>query len=84
MRARACLAIVGVCEFAWNGHDTQENISATWRGGGHLIFGANVNRSVVTLSSGSFTAVQAATEPYSQRESAREVWGLPRDEGSRS
>jgi hypothetical protein len=51
--------------FGWgglyDGHDTQENISATWRGGGHLIFGANVNRSVVTLSSGSFTAVQAAT-----------------------
>jgi hypothetical protein len=45
----------------YDGHDTQENISATWRGGGHLILGANLNRSRVTLSSGSFTAIQTGT-----------------------
>jgi hypothetical protein len=51
--------------FGWgglyDGHDTQENLSATWRGGGHLILGANLNRSEVTLSSGSFTAIQTGT-----------------------
>ena len=49
--------------FSWggfyDGNDTHESVSATWRGGGHVILGANVNRSEVTLTSGRFTAIQA-------------------------
>jgi hypothetical protein len=51
--------------FAWggfyDGHDTQENLTVTWRGGGHLILGANLNRSEVTLPAGRFTAIQTGT-----------------------
>jgi hypothetical protein len=59
-RMLALSALLGWGEL-YDGHDTQENISATWRGGGHLILGANLNRSRVTLSSGSFTAIQTGT-----------------------
>ena len=60
VRALALSALFGWGEL-YDGHDTHESISATWRGGGHLILGANLNRSRVTLSSGSFTAIQAGT-----------------------
>ncbi|MEP7065619.1 MAG: DUF5916 domain-containing protein, partial [Gemmatimonadota bacterium] len=59
-RALTVSALLGVGGF-YDGHDTQENLSATWRGGGHIILGANVNRSEVTLPTGSFTAIQAGT-----------------------
>lgn len=45
----------------YDGHDTEEDLSATWRSGGHLILGANLTRSHVTLTAGRFTAVQAGT-----------------------
>jgi Domain of unknown function (DUF5916)/Carbohydrate family 9 binding domain-like len=59
-RALALSAMFGWGGF-YDGHDTQENLTATWRGGGHLILGANFNRSEVTLPSGSFTAIQTGT-----------------------
>lgn len=59
-RALAFSAMFGWGGF-YDGHDTQENLSVTWRGGGHLILGANLNRSEVTLPSGSFTALQTGS-----------------------
>jgi hypothetical protein len=59
-RTLAFSALLGWGEF-YAGHDTQENVSATWRGGGHFILGANLDRSRVTLSDGTFTAIQTGT-----------------------
>jgi hypothetical protein len=42
----------------YDGHNTQENISATWRNGGHLILGANLTRNRVEISAGKFTAIE--------------------------
>ncbi|MDQ6888371.1 MAG: carbohydrate binding family 9 domain-containing protein, partial [Gemmatimonadota bacterium] len=44
----------------YDGSDRQEELSATWRGGGHLIVGGGVSRSDITLGSGRFTALQAS------------------------
>ncbi|MBK5189378.1 MAG: hypothetical protein JJD97_14135 [Gemmatimonadaceae bacterium] len=42
----------------YDGHGSETDLSATWRGGGHLILGANVARNHVELSAGRFTALQ--------------------------
>ncbi len=44
----------------YDGHSTELEASATWRGGGHFILGADLNTTVATLSAGRFTAVQGA------------------------
>lgn len=44
----------------YDGHDTELSASATLRGGGHLILGANVDRSDVHLRTHHFTALQTA------------------------
>jgi hypothetical protein len=44
----------------YDGSDTQVSLSGTWRGGGHLILGADVNRDAVRLPVGAFNAVQAS------------------------
>jgi hypothetical protein len=48
--------------FSWgdfyNGSDTDLELGADWRGGGHLILGSTLSRSRVTLPAGSFTATQ--------------------------
>jgi Domain of unknown function (DUF5916)/Carbohydrate family 9 binding domain-like len=51
------LALVSWGDF-YDGRDTELFLSTTWRGGGHVILGANVARSAVRLSTGSFTALQ--------------------------
>ena len=56
-RAVSAFALVSWGGF-YDGHATEQELSATWRGGGHLILGANVSRSAVTLSTGHFTALQ--------------------------
>ena len=57
-------AVSGSALVSWggfyDGHNTQEQLSATWRGGGHLIVGGAVSRSDVMLGSGRFTALQAS------------------------
>jgi hypothetical protein len=45
----------------YDGTDTQFSLSGTWRGGGHVILGAEFNRNDVRLPAGNFTAVQAST-----------------------
>ena len=45
----------------YDGTDTQFSLSGTWRGGGHVILGAEFNRNDVRLPGGNFTAVQAST-----------------------
>lgn len=45
----------------YDGHDTQADLSATWRSGGHLILAANLTRSRVRLSTGHFTAIQTGS-----------------------
>ena len=45
----------------YDGTDTQFSLSGTWRGGGHVILGAEYDRNDVRLSVGKFTAVQAST-----------------------
>ncbi len=42
----------------YDGHGSEADMSATWRGGGHLILGANVTRNHVEISAGSFTALE--------------------------
>src|SRR6185437_7870256 len=59
-RAVSVSALFGWGGF-YDGRDTQEDLSATWRNGGHLILGANLSRSEVSLSTGRFTALQAGT-----------------------
>jgi hypothetical protein len=59
-RAVSVSALIGWGGF-YDGRDTQAEISTTWRNGGHLILGANLSRSEVTLSTGRFTALQAGT-----------------------
>jgi hypothetical protein len=44
----------------YDGSDTQFSLSGTWRGGGHLILGADVNRDAVRLPAAAFNAVQAS------------------------
>ena len=51
--------------FSWGdfygGHSTALSGGATWRGGGHLILGADLEVTRATLPSGDFTALTAAT-----------------------
>ena len=42
----------------YDGHDTEEDLSATWRSSGHIVLGANLTRSQVELSAGHFTAIE--------------------------
>ena len=42
----------------YDGTNTEATLEATWRKSGHLILGAGVSRSRVSLSTGSFTALQ--------------------------
>ena len=42
----------------YDGHSTEEDLTITWRHGGHLLLGANMSRSRVSLSGGQFTALQ--------------------------
>ena len=42
----------------YDGHDTEADLSATWRSGGHVVLGANLTRSQVELSTGQFTAIE--------------------------
>ncbi len=48
--------------FSWgdfyDGEDTEIDLQAEWRGGGHLILGSTLSRSRVTLPPGHFTATQ--------------------------
>jgi len=43
----------------YDGHDTEADLSATWRSGGHVVLGANLTRSQVELSAGRFTAIES-------------------------
>lgn len=58
-------ALSGSAVLGWgglyDGHDTDVDLAATWRSGGHLILGANLTRSRVSLSTGRFTAIQTGT-----------------------
>ena len=45
----------------YDGTDTQFSLSGSWRGGGHVILGAELDRNDVRLPAGDFTAVQAST-----------------------
>lgn len=42
----------------YDGHITEADLTATWRGGGHILLGANLTRSKVELSAGGFTAIE--------------------------
>jgi hypothetical protein len=42
----------------YNGKNTEIDLGAEWRGGGHLILGSTLSRSRVTLPTGAFTATQ--------------------------
>lgn len=44
----------------YDGRSTDVEFSTTWRGGGHVILGADLSRSAVHLSAGRFTATQAS------------------------
>ncbi len=48
--------------FSWggfyDGRNTEVNLGADWRGGGHVILGSTLSRSRVTLPAGNFTATQ--------------------------
>ena len=44
----------------YDGRSTTVALDATWRGGGHVIFGADVARTSAHLPSGSFTAIETA------------------------
>jgi Domain of unknown function (DUF5916)/Carbohydrate family 9 binding domain-like len=43
----------------YDGHDFEEDLSATWRSGGHTVLGANLTRSQVRLSTGHFTGIES-------------------------
>ena len=43
----------------YDGKTTEVALSGTWRGGGHLILGADFSRAAIRLPAGRFTAVQA-------------------------
>jgi hypothetical protein len=45
----------------YDGTDTEFSLSGTWRGGGHVILGAEYDRNDVRLPVGNFTAVQTST-----------------------
>ena len=53
-------SVLGLGDF-YDGTDTQFSLSGSWRGGGHVILGAELDRNDVRLPSGDFTAVQAST-----------------------
>jgi hypothetical protein len=42
----------------YDGHGSEADAEATWRGGGHLIVGANITRNHVEISAGTFTAIE--------------------------
>lgn len=44
----------------YSGHSTETDGGLTWRSGGHLIAGASLSRTAVTLPAGHFVAVQSA------------------------
>ena len=44
----------------YDGRSTDVSLEATWRGGGHVILGADVSRTFAHLPSGSFTALETA------------------------
>jgi hypothetical protein len=52
--------VLGLGDF-YDGTDTQFSLSGSWRGGGHVILGAELDRNDVRLPAGDFTAVQAST-----------------------
>jgi hypothetical protein len=45
----------------YDGRSTDVSLGATWRGGGHLILGVDVNRTTASLPTGAFTALETAT-----------------------
>lgn len=42
----------------YDGHGSEAVAEATWRGGGHLILGANITRNHAEISAGTFTAIE--------------------------
>jgi hypothetical protein len=42
----------------YNGRSTELQLGGTWRGGGHVILGAELNRTSATLPTGSFVALE--------------------------
>jgi hypothetical protein len=44
----------------YDGRNTEVSLSGTWRGGGHVILGADVDRNDVRLDTGRFVAVQTS------------------------
>jgi hypothetical protein len=44
----------------YDGHSTEYSTAATWRGGGHIILGADFSHTQARLASGRFTAIQSA------------------------
>jgi len=44
----------------YDGRNTEVDLSTTWRGGGHLILGADLSRSAVHIGAGRFTAIQTS------------------------
>jgi hypothetical protein len=44
----------------YDGNSTELALAGTWRGGGHVILGADVSRTQATLTNGRFTAVETS------------------------
>lgn len=57
----SAFALVSWGDF-YDGRNTEVELSTAWRGGGHLILGADLSRSAVHLRAGRFTAIQTSAD----------------------